>query len=608
MRNHHGKITINVILNIVAALLEIVSLFSIIPFLSVILSKEEVQAIETAPAAIPWSNINQVGPSIKEHLNFWVQNQMAANSKLEILGYICLFILTAVLLKSLLLYISRLIDANIKYAVSEDVRNKVYNKVVHLPISFFTEQRRGDILNRFSTDILKLEANALASYKLLFSEPIKVVLILFFMIAISWNLTLFVFLLLPLVGLVIGRISKSLKRNSVKAQEKLSELMSMLDETLFGMRIIKSYTVEDVMERRFAAGNRDLKKINNRLARRRQASSPVSELMGTMVVVLVLWYGGRLILNDASNALDGPTFIAYILLFARLITPVKGLSTLLSGVYEGLASADRIDELLASINPIKNKKNAKKIDAFTKTLDFKNVDFKYESDKDEKILNNVSFTVNKGETLALVGHSGAGKSTIAALIPRFYDVDAGDIRIDGNSIKDLDIESLRKLISVVSQDSVLFNDSIINNIVFGQEDYDEARAIEAAKIANAHEFIMQTEHGYDTVIGDGGNKLSGGQKQRLTIARAMYKDAPLLILDEATSSLDTESEKLVQDAISKLMQNRTAVVIAHRLSTIKDADKILVMEDGKIIESGIHADLIAQEGGKYKHLFELQSL
>ncbi len=605
LTNYRFKIAMNIVINVLTSFLEVVSLVSIIPFLELLFLKDSAIGRLTKPDPISFSPIKEGITGVKDHLAYQFQHFVQSNSKLEALTYICVTVLIIFFLKNILFYIGRLIDANIRYSVSRDLRRSMYKKVLELPVGYFTEQRRGDIISRFSADIGKLEINVLNAYKMLFNNPVMILFFLISMIVLSSKLTLFILILLPVLGLVVGKISKSLKRQSVKAMEKLGQIVSTLDETLFGAKVVKAYTAEDYLADKFDESTHELYRLDNKIAKRRDAAGPVSEVIGIAVVTLVLWFGGRLILKD-EQALTGASFIAFILLFARLLTPVKDLSKLYAGMLEALASGDRINEVINTVNPISDSTDSIIKEEFDSSIEFKNVGFSYL--KNNPVLKDLNFTLKKGETAALVGQSGAGKSTIADLIPRFFDIDEGEILIDGVDIKNMSLKSMRNLISFVSQDSILFNDSVVNNITFGQRNYDLNDVIHAARVANAHEFIEQLENGYDTHIGERGNKLSGGQKQRLTIARAVFRNAPILIMDEATSALDTESEKLVQEAINNLLKNKTALVIAHRLSTIRNADKIYVIKDGSIVEKGTHNSLMQLEKGKYRNLFELQSV
>jgi len=482
------------------------------------------------------------------------------------------------------------------------LRDELFTKTLSLPIGFFTEERKGDLMSRMTNDINEVELSIMGVLEVFIREPLTIIVFLGAMIFMSYKLTLVLFIFLPVAGLIIGRISKSLRKSSNLAQEQLGTMLGVIDETLVGMRVLKAFNAENHQHLRFMKLNNLLFRTRNRIAARRELASPLSETMGIIVVSIILWIGGKMVF--ANNGFDGPTFIAYIALFSQIITPFKNLSAAFYNVQKGTAALNRIEHLLGAEISITEKPDAKPLRSFEHTLEFKNVNFFY---GEKKILDGIDLKIEKGKTIALVGSSGAGKSTLVDLIPRFHDVTGGEILIDGINLKDCKLDDLRRLMGVVSQDPILFNDSIYNNIVLGTGGVTRERVEEAAHIAHADNFILQKPEGYETLVGDRGARLSGGERQRITIARAVLKNPPILILDEATSSLDTESERMVQDAINKLMQNRTCIVIAHRLSTVKDADEIIVMEKGKIVERGTHASLI-NNAGIYKRLVEMQQV
>ena len=488
----------------------------------------------------------------------------------------------------------------IRTGVVRDIRNQINSKITKLPLGFFSEERKGDIIARISGDVNEIESSIMSSLDMLFKNPILIIIYLVGMIAISWQLTLFVFILLPIAGYIMGQVGKKLKRQSFEGQQKWGYLMSLVEETLGGLRVIKAFNAEDVMQKRFERNNDEFRDITNKVYRRQQMAHPMSEFLGTATIAIVLWYGGTLILSNNST-IDASTFIYYLVIFYSIINPAKDLSKSVYAIQKGLASMERVDRILTAENPIKGPKQPKKISLNDK-IEFNNVWFKYQQ---VWVIKDVNLTIPKGQTVALVGQSGSGKSTLVDLIPRFYDVNEGAITIDGVNIKEATLHNLRGLMGNVNQEAILFNDAFFNNISFGVDATLE-QVQEAAKIANAHDFIMASEEGYNTNIGDRGCKLSGGQRQRISIARAILKNPPILILDEATSALDTESERLVQDALEKLMRNRTTIVIAHRLSTIKNADMICVMHEGVIVERGKHEELI-NLNGYYKRLCYMQS-
>ena len=539
---------------------------------------------------------------IKEIVYGFLQTNIAKYGKVYALGWICFGIIAAVLLKNLFLYLSFYFLAPIRNAVTRKYSKLLYDKILQLPIGYFTEQRKGDILSRSSNDIAELENSIIGALEGMIKEPLNIIGILVVLFIISVKLTLFVFVLLPLAGFVVGRIGRSLKKQTNKAQVKWGEIMSQMEETLTGLRIIKAFNAEKRVKKNFYGLVDEIFQIKNKILYRRDLASPVSESLGVMILCCVLWFGGKLVLS--GEILSGSTFITYVALFSQIINPAKALSQAAYNVNRGTATLDRLNEVLEA--PIVVEEPAKPIElnGFNNTIQFDNVQFSYQ---DVTILNNINLTIEKGKTVALVGSSGAGKSTLADLVPRFHDVSNGNLYIDGKNIKDYSLHSLRQQISIVTQEPILFNDTISANIALGKPEATEAEIIEAAKIANAYDFITKKEDGFKTIIGDRGSKLSGGERQRLTIARAVLKNPPILILDEATSALDTESEKLVQDAINNMMQNRTSIVIAHRLSTIRHADEIIVLQKGEIVERGNHDALIAQNG-YYRKLIEMQEV
>lgn len=519
------------------------------------------------------------------------------------LGLICLLIITSVFLKNLFFYLSFYVLAPIKMNVITKLRAELYNKLLQLPIGYFTDQRKGDVMSRMTNDIAEIEISVVGTLEGLIKDPINVLVILIALVFISPALSLFLFIFLPLTAIVVGRISRSLKKQSNVSAIQLGELLSTLEETLTGLRVIKAFNAEYLLREKFITTNNNLFHIRRKMQLRRDLASPLSEFLGVLVLSGILWFGGKLVLSS-SVGLDAEGFIMYIVLFSQIINPAKSLSTSFYNMQKGSAAITRIEEILQAPVKVDENENGKQITSFNHSIEFKNVNFLYE---DKAILKNINLIIEKGKTIALVGSSGAGKSTLVDLIPRFHDVSSGEILIDGINIKNYSLHSVRTLMGIVTQEPILFNDSIANNISLGMEHATKEQIINAAKIANADNYILQKEEGYNTNIGDRGNKLSGGERQRLTIARAVLKNPPILILDEATSSLDTESERLVQDAINNMMQNRTSIVIAHRLSTIRHADEIIVLQQGEIIERGHHNDLM-EKGGQYKRLVEMQEV
>ena len=547
------------------------------------------------------STTNDAG-NIKDVVYGFLQNIITEHGKEYALGWICFGIILAVLLKNLFLYLSFYFLAPIRNAVTKKYSKLLYNKILQLPIGYFTEQRKGDILSRSSNDISELENSVIGALDGMIKEPLNIIGIVIVLFIISVKLTLFVFVLLPLAGLIVGRIGNSLKKHTNKAQIKWGEIMTQMEETLTGLRIIKAFNAEAKVKKGFFGLVDEIFLIKNKILNKRDLASPLSESLGVIILCCVLWFGGKLVLS--GEILSGSSFIGYVALFSQIINPSKALSQAVYNVNRGNATLDRLNEILEAPIVVEEKKDAIALNGFNDSIEFKNVIFSYQ---DATILDHINLTIQKGKTIALVGSSGAGKSTLADLVPRFHDVSEGDLLIDGKNIKDYSLNSLRQQISIVTQEPILFNDTIAANIALGKPDATEAEIIEAAKIANAYDFISNKEDGFNTIIGDRGSKLSGGERQRLTIARAVLKNPPILILDEATSALDTESEKLVQDAINNMMQNRTSIVIAHRLSTIRHADEIIVLQKGNIVERGNHDALIA-ENGYYRKLIEMQEV
>jgi len=506
------------------------------------------------------------------------------------------------LLKNLFLFLANYCLAPVRAYTVRDIRNDIYAKVLRLPLSYYSETRKGDVMARISNDVQEIEASIMSSLQMLFRDPIMIIIYLIFLFTVSLKLTAFVLLVLPVSALLIGRIARTLRRRTFRGQQRLGEVLAILEETLGGLRIIKGFNGEEAMDKKFRTANNKFARLLKRVMRKRYMASPISEWMGTIVLMTLMSVGGAMVLSG-EQSLTSTSLIFFLVVFSQLITPVKNFSNAYFNVLKGMASVDRIDELMDAVEKIVEQPDAKSIQSFKEQIEFKNVTFRYDK---EDVLKNVSITIKKGEIVALVGKSGAGKSTMVDLLPRFMDPSEGEILIDNIPIREYKIKDLRKQMGIVSQQSILFNDTFMNNIAFGSGEPDIKKVEEAADVANASEFILDTAEGFQSGVGDGGNKLSGGQKQRISIARAVMANPPILILDEATSSLDTESERLVQDAIEKLMENRTAIVIAHRLSTIKNADLILVIDEGRIVEKGTHDELIEKKGGVYRKLHKMQ--
>tara|TARA_B110000240_G_scaffold196357_1_gene248334 strand:- start:8049 stop:9758 length:1710 start_codon:yes stop_codon:yes gene_type:complete len=567
----------------------------IIPFLGVL--------FETEKKTYSSSEISFSLSSIKENLYSFLSSTIDDKGKIEALMFMCLLVLVMFFLKNLFRYIALFYLTPIRNGIIHDIRMDLQRKMMSLPVSFFTEQKKGDLTSRMTSDLVEIEWSIMGVLEMIFKDPINIVIFLSTLIIISPQLTLFVIILFPLAGLLIGYIGKSLKNASHKGQKKMGEIMSVIDENIFGIKILKTFNAEETINKKFGKISNEYKNIMTSILRKKDLSSPMSEFLSTIVMVIVMWFGGELVLNESSY-LSPEEFIGYILIFSQIIPPAKSLTTSYYYIQKGSAAVERIYEVLDTKNTITDNESSKIIKQLNNKIDFNIKSFKYEN---INILSEVNFSIKKGSKIALVGKSGSGKSTIADLLARFYDLDDGNITIDNLDIKNIKLSSLRSLMGIVSQESILFNDSIYNNIKLGDSQATEEDIVNAAKNANAHDFIMQSEDGYHTNIGNLGEKLSGGQKQRISIARAILKNPEILILDEATSSLDSESEKLVQEAISKLMKDRTSLVIAHRLSTIIDADEIIFLDKGLILERGTHLELI-KNNMSYKKLHELQLL
>ena len=591
---------LTVVFNILSAILNIFSFAAIIPILNILFQTSDGMR-ETD--FIPWNELtmNNCTEVVSNNVNCFVLDLVrdwGATSTLLIIG---LFLAFMTFLKTGAYFLSSATIIPIRTGVVRDIRNQLYQKITALPLGFFSEERKGDIIARMSGDVQEIESSIMSSLDMLFKNPILIIAYFTTLLIISWQLTLFTIVFVPIFGWFMGVVGRKLKQKSIKAQGLWSDTMSQVEETLGGLRIIKAFNAEEKMNHRFDEVNSAYRNDIMRVNIRQSMAHPMSEFLGTVMIVIVLWFGGTLVLNDM--ALSGPTFIYYLVMLYSIINPLKEFSKASYNIPKGLASMERVDKILLAENNIKDPENPKHIDSFEHQIEFRNVSFKY---GEQWVLRDINLTIEKGKTIALVGQSGSGKSTLVDLIPRYYDVQQGDVLIDGINVKDLGVHDLRKLIGNVNQEAILFNDTFFNNISFGVENATLEDVENAARIANAHDFIMASDQGYDTSIGDRGGRLSGGQRQRISIARAILKNPPILILDEATSALDTESERLVQDALERLMKTRTTVAIAHRLSTIKNADEICVLHEGRIVERGTHDGLLAHDG-YYKKLHDMQS-
>ncbi len=589
---------LNIISNVLYAFFNVLSIIIFIPTLGILFDNQE--EVFEKPVYQGFSNLKGYA---EDSLNYFLTQKVADDGPMAALVFICLASIVIFFLKNLFRYMAMYFLAFLRTGMVKDIQDSLYHKVVDLPISFFSEKRKGDLLARMTSDVKEVESSIINSLEALVREPITIVIVLISMLLISAKLTLFVFIFLPITGFIISAVGKRLKAQSLAAQKENGVFLSFLEETLTGLKVIKGFNAEGKLAKKFTDSTERFKNIMNSVLQRKGLASPLSEFLGVAVVITVLWYGGSLVF-DENSGLKPQDFMGYIGLFYTIINPVKAITTVNYSIKKGNAAGERIFEILETENSIKEPVNPTEIKKFDMGIDFKNVSFGYEN---ENVLEGFNLKVNKGHTVALVGQSGSGKSTVANLVTRFYDVNEGSIEIDDINIKDISKKSLRGLMGLVTQDSILFNDSVKNNIGLGKTNATEEEIVEAAKIANAHDFIMELPEGYNTNIGDGGNKLSGGQKQRLSIARAVLKNPPIMILDEATSALDTESERLVQDALEKMMRNRTSIVIAHRLSTIQNADSIVVMSKGKILEQGTHQELMKSKKG-YKKLVEMQTM
>ncbi len=591
-------LALTVVFNILSAILNIFSFMAIIPILQIL--------FKTQDASVPEKLMQWGSGDMKEvlmnNIDYYIYQMIGSMGATTTLLVIGLFLAFMTFLKTGAYFLSSATIIPIRTGVVRDIRNQLYCKITSLPLGFFSEERKGDIIARMSGDVQEVESSIMSSLDMLFKNPVLIIFYFSTLLFVSWQLTLFTLIFVPLMGWVMGFVGRKLKQKSIKAQALWSDTMSQVEETLGGLRIIKAFCAEEKMNRRFDRINSEYRENIRRVNTRQQMAHPMSEFLGTLMIVIVLWFGGMLVLGGKS--LSGPTFIYYMVILYSIINPLKEFSKAGYNIPKGLASMERIDKILKAENDIKEKAHPVHVSEFTGKIEFRNVSFRY---GEKWVLRHINLTIEKGKTVAIVGQSGGGKSTLVDLIPRYYDVQEGEVLIDGVNVKDMAIHDLRQLIGNVNQEAILFNDSFRNNISFGVDNATQEQIEAAARIANAHEFITESENGYDTNIGDRGSRLSGGQRQRVSIARAILKNPPILILDEATSALDTESERLVQQALERLMKTRTTVAIAHRLSTIKNADEICVIHEGQIVERGTHEELLAQNG-YYKKLNDMQSL
>lgn len=589
-------LALSVIFNILSAVLNIFSFMTIMPILQILFKTGDATSVTTL-AAWDWGNLKE---SLTNFGEYYVGRLIAEFGPSYTLLVIGLFLAFATFLKTGAYFLSSATIIPIRTGVVRDIRNQLYRKITSLPLGFFSEERKGDIIARMSGDVQEIESSIMSSLDMLFKNPILIIFYFATLVIISWQLTLFTLIFVPLMGWIMGIVGRKLKQKSIKAQSLWSDTMSQVEETLGGLRIIKAFCAEEKMNRRFDKINSEYRDNILRVNTRQQMAHPMSEFLGTLMIVIVMWFGGMLVLD--GKGLSGPTFIYYMVILYSIINPLKEFSKAGYNIPKGLASMERVDKILKAENDIKERPDPVHVSGFNHSIDFRDVSFRY---GEKWVLRHVNLTIEKGKTVAIVGQSGGGKSTLVDLIPRYYDVQEGEVLIDGVNVKDMAIHDLRQLIGNVNQEAILFNDSFRGNITFGVDNATQQQIEAAAKVANAHDFIMETEHGYDTNIGDRGSRLSGGQRQRVSIARAILKNPPILILDEATSALDTESERLVQQALEHLMKTRTTVAIAHRLSTIRNADEICVVHEGEIVERGTHDELLAMDG-YYKKLNDMQ--
>ncbi len=596
LKNYKTNVALNIFFNLLSVIFSLFSLAMVYPFLNVLFSSDGKYQ------QVPWTLSIK---TLLNNFNYFLSQFIVEHGKTDALMLIAVFVVAMFFFKNFFRYLAQFFISPARFGVVRDLRRQMYEKILHLPLSYFSEERKGDLISRMSNDVMEVEWGIMQSLEVFFREPVTVILFIATMFVMSAKLTLLVLILLPIAGLLIGVIGSSLRRSSSKVVEQMGSLISIIEETLGGLRIIKAFSAEDSSTKKFQEANDDHRRFLIRAMRKRDLSSPMSEFLGASVMAVILYFGGQLVLKGDNN-LEPSMFISFLAIFSQIIAPAKSFADAYYNAQKGLASAERINKILDAEVTIRDKESPMRITEFKNVIEYKNVSFKYIKGEIGNILKDIRLKIEKGKTIALVGQSGSGKTTLADLLPRFYDLETGEILIDGENIKEYKLTDLRKLMGIVTQESILFNDTVFNNIAFGMSHAKEEDVIAAARIANAHDFISEMPNGYQTNIGDRGGKMSGGQRQRISIARAILKNPPILILDEATSALDTESERLVQDALIKLMQNRTTLVIAHRLSTIQHADEIIVMQKGEIIERGKHNELLTRNG-VYKKLYDLQA-
>ena len=601
LRNYKGQVMTVVLFNILSVIFSLFSLTMVVPLLGVLFGIQPIVMVKPEFSMNPNALIDRFYYEVSQ-LILNDAGQITIDGQMRALVFICAFVIITFFAKNLFRYLALFMSAPLKNGVVRDIRNRLYQKVVNLPIAYFSEEKKGDVIAKMTSDVQEVESSIMSSVEIVFKEPFTIIFFLGTLVVWSPELTMFVLILLPVTGLVIGRVGKSLKRSSKKVQNQMGVLVSAMIETLSGLRIIKAFNAIDTSSEKFHRLNQEYKNQKVKLLRKQHLASPLSEVLGTLVMVAVIYRGGSLVLT--GEGLTADLFIGYIVVFSQLIQPAKSLTSAVYMIQKGMAAVERIDTVLEAQETIQEKPNAVGLEKFEKEIEFKDVSFSYENDLE--VLKGINLTVKRGRTIAIVGPSGAGKTTLVDLLPRFYDPTEGAVLIDGIDTRDMKAWDLRNKLGIVTQEAILFNDTVFNNIAFGLKGMSENDVVAAAKVANAHEFIEQMDNGYHTSIGEDGGKLSGGQRQRISIARAILHNPPILILDEATSSLDAESEKLVQEALFKLMENRTSLIIAHRLSTIQYADEIIVIDGGKIIERGNHTGLVAHNG-VYKKLYEMQA-
>ncbi len=584
----------NILFNILAAVFSLFTFSLISPFLQILFG-----AVPETPHP---GEFELSKDWITDILNYYINNYIDKIGPGAALVGVCLLVITASLFRNVFVFAANNALAYLRSGTVKDMRKIMYDKILRLPVSYFTDSRKGDVMTRISNDVEEIQVSVMGSLTMLFRDPATIIIFLIFLFLASYKLTLLSLVLMPLSGWLIGRVGRNLRSKSFIGQEHLGKLLSLVEETLGGLRIIKSFNAEEEMKSHFARINNFFTKIYRRVLRKRYLASPLSEFLSTIVLMMVMYFGSVIVLSGSSE-MTPDELIVFLVVFSQLIQPAKNITTMYFNIQKGMASLERIEYILDAEETIKEKENAVTFKSFKKNIKYDNVSFAYNKDL---VIKDISITVNKGQTVAIVGKSGSGKSTLVDLLPRFMDVDKGSISIDGVDIRDMKIKDLRRMMGIVSQDAILFNDNFKNNIAFGSDNYSDENVEKAARVANAHDFIMETPEGYDYNLGEGGNKLSGGQRQRISIARAVHANPPILILDEATSALDTESERLVQDAIEKLMKNRTSIVIAHRLSTVQRADTIIVIDEGRIVEQGSHDELLSNQDGLYTKLYNMQ--